>query len=88
MISVESVQYTARGIMKRLPVVRCYKHLGSWTKSANGTTLDVVRKASDIRVAAKPLRKHLLANSSISVKERLTLANRLVFSRGLFAAGA
>ena len=88
MINVESVQHTARGIAKRLPVVRCYKHLGSWAKSAIGTTLDVVRKASDIRVAAKPLRKHVLANSYISMKERLTLTNSLVFSRGLFAAGA
>ena len=51
-------------------------------------TLDVVRTASDIRIAAKPLRKHVLANSSIAVRERLALTNSLVFSRGLFAAGA
>ena len=76
------------GESRGLPVVDHYKHLGSWTQAGSSHRLDVVRKASQVRAAARPLRMHVLSNSSLSVRHRVLLAGSLVFSRGLFAASA
>ena len=88
MIDVLSIPYMARGVLIDLPVVDEYRHLGGWMSKGSGVMNDVVKKASIIRTAAKPIRRHVLANRDVDVQTRLALAKALVFSRGLFMAGA
>jgi hypothetical protein len=82
------IKYDVQGQERAIPIVQEYKHLGSWSQPGNTCRLDVVRKATQIRIAARPLRKSVLSNSALAMKHRVTLAGSLVLSRGLFAAAA
>jgi hypothetical protein len=50
--------------------------------------MDIVRKATQIRTAARPMRRHILCNDALKTKDKLLLADSLIFSKGLFAASA
>ena len=88
MSAVSQITYVVHGQERAIPIVQTYKHLGSWSQSGGSCRLDVVRKATQIRIAARPLRKSVLSNSALSIKHRVTLASSLVLSRGLFAAAS
>jgi uncharacterized C2H2 Zn-finger protein len=62
--------------------------LGSWSTSVDGPRLDVIRKSTQIRIAARPLQRPILGNGGLKVKDKMLLANSLIFSKGLYAAGA
>jgi hypothetical protein len=85
---VDHIDYYFKDQLRTIPIVHEYKHLGSWSQTGGNCRLDVVRKATQIRIAARPMRNNVLGNKALSVKHRVTLANSLVLSRGLFAAAA
>jgi hypothetical protein len=87
-LGATTIPYVARGALRHLQIVDEYRHLGGWLTRGSGVMNDVVKKASIIRIAAKPIRKQILGNRDVDVQTRLALANALVFSKALFMASA
>ena len=70
-----------------LPTADRYKHTGCWSRGDAKPSSDVKAKMATIRNAGTKLRKHILANKSITTQNRVSAAHTHVFPTGEYGTG-
>lgn len=66
--------------------VAVYKHVGTYTQSSQTEAAEVASRAAIIRAEGKSLRK-VLANSRLSIRKRVNVAQTYIWSKGFFQCG-
>ena len=76
------------GRIYELPISDSYKHLGTRTTFAPTAGAEAVIRSAIIHSEVRALRRRVLSNSAVSTQRRLSLAQAMIFSRGLFQASS